>query len=140
MALSKLYLPVDKEGYSVKFGENVISTKLDGGASRFRLDMIGATHEIPVQWSTDRAGYDYLMAFKRTTIKNGSLPFLIDLVVDDNEPAEYTAYLVPGTLGLRNQSGNSYIVGATLEVLAVPTNETADQAIIDAYLASIGES
>jgi hypothetical protein len=132
MSLSELLLVVDKESYNVKPGNNVLSTKLEGGASRTRLDKIGATHSVNVQWKTNRKGYTYLMAFYRTTIKQGSLPFLIDLLVDSDIAEQYEAKIEPGTLTLASHTGETYIVTATLEVVPKTVNAGADAALVTA--------
>lgn len=133
MATPKIALPVDNNSYNVNFGNNVLSTALEGGASRFRKDLIGATHLGSVQWTTDVAGYRYLMAFWRTSLDYGSLPMIIDLVIDDAEVAEYTARIVPGTFGLKSQSGLEYVVGCQLEVEADLDAGVNDATIISDY-------
>jgi hypothetical protein len=134
MPLSKIKLPIDKEGYSVQYGSNVLRTELEGGAGRYRLDKIGATHLVNVQFRTDRAGYDYFKAFYRTTINYGADPFIIDLVIDTDEVDEYTARIVPGSLSLKEQSGLSYVVVAQLEVDAIVPDAEDDADIVEEYL------
>lgn len=129
--MTKLLVNPALSGFSVKFGSNVLHTKLDGGASRFRLDKIGSAHEVSVQWTLEAQAYDYLMAFYRTEIAYGSLPFTIDLVaVDGSALGTYTARLMPGTLTLTGYLGNLYQVSATLEITPAAVNESADQAMI----------
>jgi hypothetical protein len=133
MPLPKLKLTTDRDGYTFKYGPASLAIQLEGGGSRFRTDLDGMATSIDIQWKTDPAGYDYLMAFYRTTTKNGALPFLIDLILHTKTVSEYTAHFVPGTLGLVSQAGLSYIVSATLEVVGNVPDATTDQAIIDAF-------
>jgi hypothetical protein len=120
-------------GFSVGFGNNVLSTELDGGASRTRLDKIGAAHKVQVQWMLEARGYNYLEAFYRTEICLGALPFTVKLkAVDTSNLGTYTAKIVPGTFGLIGFFENIYQVGATLELTPLAVNESADQALIAA--------
>jgi hypothetical protein len=128
--MSKLLVNPTLAGFGVGFGENVIRTKLDGGAGRYRLDKIGSTHEARVQWVLEAQGYDYLMAFYRTEIDYGSLPFTIDLrAADESNLGTYTARIVPGSLAMSGYLGNLYRVQATLEL--TPRTISGDQDAID---------
>jgi hypothetical protein len=131
--MTKLLVSPTIAGHQVNFGSNVLSTKLDGGASRYRLDKIGSTHDVPVQWMLEAQGYNYLMAFFRTEIAYGSLPFTIDLkAVDGSAAGTYTARIKPGTFALTGYFGNVYQVSATLEITPATVNESADEALIAA--------
>jgi hypothetical protein len=118
--------------YSGPFGNNVLSTELDGGAGRYRLDKIGAVHQVSVQWQLTHKAYTYLMAFYRTEIDFGSLPFTISLSLDSGTPATYTAHIVPGTFKLDAYLIGLYQVSATLEVIPQALDESADQVLITA--------
>lgn len=115
-ALTKLILRPDNSSYSVTDGKEVVSTALDGGAGRYRRDILGATSSVNVQWVCDREDYHYIRAFYRSLLGKGAKPFLIDLVLDDPLPVEHKAYFVPGSMTLTSQRGLSYIVQAQLEV------------------------
>lgn len=135
MTLPALLLPPDQANYATTIGETVIATKLDGGASRFRADQLNVASQVAVQWDCNQKNYDYLMAFWRTSIANGSLPFTMDLILDYGKLETYTCRILPGTFGLTSTKGQQYIVGATLEVLsldAVPGDESSDSTIIAA--------
>lgn len=118
--------------FTVGFGDNVLATKLEGGASRTRLDKVGAAHEVQVQWMLEATGYNYLMAFYRTEIDFGSLPFTIKMKSVDAAALEtYTAkFASPPSLTAFH--GNIFQVSATLEVTPLAHNESADQALITA--------
>lgn len=130
--MAKLLLPPRIVGYAGTVGNNVVATRLDGGASRMRLDKIGAAHEVQVQWMLTNTGYNYLMAFFRTEIDFGSLPFTIDLPLDSSTRATYTARIVPGSLRLDEYKLSAYAVSATLEILPQTHNAAADQVLIAA--------
>lgn len=131
--MTKLLVNPSLASFGVRFGSNVIATKLEGGASRYRLDKIGSTHEVAVQWMLEAQGYDYLMAFYRTEIDYGALPFTIDLKsVDTDTLTTYTARLVPGSLSVTAFLGSVYQVSATLEVTPATILEATDQAAITA--------
>jgi hypothetical protein len=129
--MTKLLVVPTIANFSAQFGENAINTKLDGGASRFRLDKIGAAHEVQVQFVLTDQGFNYLMAFYRTEIDYGSLPFTIDMKgVDAAALTTYTAHFMgaPSSVYL----GGVHQVSATLEVTPLAANESADLALIAA--------
>jgi len=131
----KLLLVPDSSAYSVERGDEVLSVILDGGASKFRKDIIDAAFRVNVAWILDPEGYQYLNAFFRTATARGSLPFEIDLVLDTTEYQECVAHFIPGSFKLTAQKGLSYFVSATLEVEAPVnlTEEADDEEIIDDY-------
>lgn len=125
-----LALPPDANSYRVDFGTTGISTELDGGASRFRADQLGAAFKVAVQWTLNKKNYEYLCAFYRTSLTYGIVAFQIDLVIDSGLPTTYTCHIVPGTFALVQQMGQTYIVGATLEANYDATKASGDAAII----------
>lgn len=132
MSTPALLLPPDQANYVAPFGHTVLSAQLEGGASRFRQDQLGAVFLLAVQWTCDAFNYNYLMAFYRTAISYGALPFTIGLLLDSGAIQTYTAHFVPDTFGLTSQSGNTFIVGATLEVIPNSSYASGDAAIIAA--------
>lgn len=132
MPLPTLLLPPDQANYASPFGHTAVSTLLDGGASRFRADQLGGAFFVTVQWTLSKKNYNYLTAFYRTSTAAGSLPFLIGLILDSGDIQTYTAHFVPDSFALTSQSGQTYIVGATLEVLPDPSYAAGDAAIIAA--------
>lgn len=135
MTLPVLSLPPDQSNYAFVYGHTNIATKLDGGASRVRADVLGGAHTVTVQWTCTKKGYEYLLAFYRQAISRGSLPFTISLMADDGNMVALTAIFLPDTFGLTSQAGQQWVVGAQLEVTSDPTlNDTADAATIAAYV------
>lgn len=125
-----MIIPPDQSGYSVTDGNEVIAVKLDGGASRYRRDVLGATSTVTVQWSVDPDVYRYLRAFYKTATANGSTPFLIDLLLDEPSLTEHKAYFVPGSMRLQSQKGLEYIVAAQLEVTPDLPDTAYDEGIV----------
>lgn len=132
MPLPNLPLPPDQNGYQPQWGQTAISVQLDGGASRFRADQLGAAFQVPVQWTVSKHNYEFLLAFYRTAIDYGTLPFTIDLLLDSGSMQTYTAHFVPSTFKLTSQSGFTWVVAATLEVLPDASYASGDAALIAA--------
>jgi hypothetical protein len=135
----KLSLPPTQASYKVTDGDEVIANKLDGGASRYRRDILGSTSIVVVQWNCHVYELNYIRAFFRSITKHGSEPFLVDLVLNSVNLTEHTAYFIPGTMQLTCLGGPNYAVSAQLEV--VP--DEADAAYDEAYVGlwnSFGEA
>lgn len=132
MPLPTLLLPPDQTGYQAQYGKTGIATQLDGGASRFRADQLGAAFTMDVQWTCNKKNYEYLSAFYRTTINYGADPFTVSLILDLGVLNPYTAHFIPETFGLTSQQGNTYVVGARLEVIPNPAYTAGDAAIVAA--------
>lgn len=128
--MDKLQLPPDSAGYSVTDGKEVVSIQLDGGAARYRRDILNANSKVTCQWSCDRDEYQYLRAFFKTATSQGSLPFLIDLALDDPSLTEHQAYFVPGSMVLREQRGHLYVVASELDVKPIPRDAAYDESLV----------
>lgn len=132
MPLPNLPLPPDQNGYQAQHGHSAISSKLDGGSSRFRADQLGAAFTVVVQWTLNLKNWNYLSAFYRTTTVFGSLPFTIDLMLDSGAMQTYTVHFLPDTFNLISQVGLTWVAGATLEALPDASYAAGDAAIIAA--------
>lgn len=132
--LTKLNLIPDSSSYSVTDGQEVIRIELDGGAGRYRQDVLNATSVVNVSWSIGPEKYRYLRAFYKQVANGGSEPFAIDLIMDDSALTEHKAYFIPGSMQLRRQEGMLYVVSARLEVY--PLTGTEDDDLIFALLYS----
>lgn len=133
MSLEKFAAPPDQAGYTVEDGVEVLRAQLDGGAARYRRDIIGASRIVNVQWTFSQEGYLYFRAFYRTSTAQGSKPFLIDLVLDDVELTEHEAYFIPGSVRLNNVSGHRHVVAAQLEVTPTDPDASYDEALVMIY-------
>lgn len=131
--MNKLSIPPDQAGYGVTPGSGTKRTELDGGLGRYRRDILNQSSLANCSWTVNREEYNYLMAFFRINEKNGGEGFYVDLILDTQEPTEYTAHIVPGSFQLTQQRGTGYTVTAQLEVEAVEHDYEYDQGIIDIY-------
>jgi len=128
--MDKFQLPPDSAAYTVVDGKEVVAVQLDGGAARYRRDILNANSKVTCQWTFDRDEYQYMRAFYRTATSNGSLPFLIDLALDDPALTEHQAYFVPGSMSLREQRGLMYVVAAELDVKPIPRDQAHDECLV----------
>lgn len=133
MPLPKLTLLPSQEGYSVEIGDAVLRARPGSGQSRQRLDMLGAPHIVSVSFALDRLRHAYWRAFFRTTIVEGSLPFLIDLIIDGGTLAEYEAKIVPGSVAMSGVRGLTHFVQAQLEVKATVADALADAGLVTMF-------
>lgn len=136
--MNRLMLPPTEAGYTATFGGGVISQKLQGGASRFEVDVLGASHTVNLSWTTDQAGYQYLMAFYRLWQRNPSQPFLARLIIDDHQMQDYDCHFVPATLMLSAKSGKAHTVTAQIEAKAITPDYDFDQSLVDAWESGMG--
>lgn len=133
MPLSKLNLTTPQEGYSVEDGEAVLRAKLSGGPGRQRLDMLGAASIVDVTLVLTSDEYRYWRAFFRSAIVEGSLPFLIDLVIDTADISEYQVQIIPGTTKLGSVQGDAHFVPMQLEVMMPVADAAYDIALVLLY-------
>jgi hypothetical protein len=132
MTLPVLNLKPQSAGYAVDFGNQVLATKLDGGASRYKQDILGAAHIVDVTWLCTPQAYNYLMAFWRTAISNGLFPFQLDMMLDTASFITYQCRFIPGTLKLMGITGITYTVKAQLEVVPNSPTTADDNTVIAA--------
>lgn len=131
--MEKLKLRPNRDSYSVSDGTTFKQTRLEGGASRFRRDLLGAARTVDVSWLLDPSQYRYFTAFYNTTLKDGSESFKIDLLLDNPRLTEHVAHFIQDTKKLDGQSGLGHTVSAQLEVLPLRTNPDLDDAIVAAF-------
>lgn len=117
MAVQEIKIKPSQSGYAVEFANNTISTKLDGGRSRFRLNQKNGVSLVNVEYDLNKSDYQYLWAFYRDSTQRGSLPFQSYLYLNSNELTLHVCKFVPGSVRLLSQSGDRFIVGATIEAL-----------------------
>lgn len=131
--MEKLSLTPSKDGYSSEDGVGVIRNRLDGGLSRYRRDILNPSRSVSVRWHLDPAGYQFLRTFYSGGTKEGSVPFLIDLLLDEPTLTEHTAYFVPGTLRLSSVEGLTHEVSAELEVRPAVRDEEFDAVFVAVF-------
>lgn len=108
----------------------VLRVQLDGGAARFRRDIIGVTKMVNCRWILGRGGYDYIRAFYRV-FNDGARPFLIDLIVEESALIGCKTWFVPQSFRLAEQRGNAYICTAQLEIEPPLYDPKVDGDILD---------
>lgn len=133
MALSKFILPPDNSAYSVTDGKEIVVTQLDGGAGRYRRDILGATSTVNASWILNEDSYKYLRSFYRALTLKGAKPFLIDLILDEPTLTEHKAYFIPGSMQLTAQKGLTYWVSAQLETQPAEIDYDAEAAFAALY-------
>ena len=132
--MEKLNLLPEQSSYVYGNDGSIISTTLDGGYSRSRVDQFKSTSIINCTWRLYDYHYQYFRAFWIVETEKGVYPFLIDLILDQPYLEEYEAKFVPGTLNMSNPEGLTYEISADLEVIPVRDDEYS-QSLIDAYTA-----
>jgi hypothetical protein len=130
MTLPKLNLQPDAGKHAAQWGNEVLSTPVNNGPTRTRRDFDGMPATVPIQFVCDESEYQYLCAFYRARAGHGTLPFLIDLFVDQANWLEYEAKFVAGTFALASKMGDAYIVTAQLEVQKSPDDDEGDEAYL----------
>lgn len=131
--MEKFIIPPDQDGYSVTDGNETVSTILDGGLSRTRRDILGASSLVTTVWTLGREDYRYIRAFYRGVTGKGAEPFLIDLLLDFPTLTEHKAKFVVGSMALTQQDGLKFEVTAQLEVEPLPADDDFDRAYAMIY-------
>ncbi len=124
MAL-KLTLAPDQAGYATYDGPGVLSTQLDGGAARYRSDVLNAYSTVSVQWRINPLEWRYLRSFYNLLAGKGAKTFLLDLYLDQEVLTEHRCHFVPGTFALVGQQGKQFTITAQIE--AKPTILSDDE-------------
>lgn len=116
MAIEEIKVLPEQGSYSVGFAKNTISTKLDGGRSRFRLTKKKGVSFIDVNYNLNQEDYQYFWAFFNNSTNKGASPFRSYLYMYSADLTLHLCRFVPGSVKLLSQRGNSFVVGARLEV------------------------
>lgn len=120
MTLTLDYEPV-RDGYTFEPSYPVIESSLDGGLSEKRQDVLYVPHIVTLNWILEGSDYTKFMGFFRTTLKNATQAFLVDLVADIGTPTTHRCRTRGGMPKLMQQRGQAFYVAATLEVQVNPT-------------------
>ena len=130
---TKFVLAPTQASYSVRDGEATLSVRLDGGASRYRRDVLNANRIVTCEWRLSAGDFQYFRAFYNTETVSGSGGFLIDLIIDDADLTEHEAHFVPNTVQMSVVSGTTYSVRADLEVQPIARDAVYDASLVDVY-------
>jgi len=132
--MRKLILTPQKD-FSAALPTGALAAVQDSPAAAYAALPPNQPAQVDVRWVCSPGEYTYLRAFHRL-VGGGSLPFLIDLVLDGGDLMEYRARFVPGSLRLDRAEGNLRSCRASLEVaLADPSTvgPDADAALVASY-------
>lgn len=116
--MNKITLPVTESGYSIVEGNEALFADFGSGRTNFRAGKDGLVSRVKVQWTLDRTSYTTFRTFYSNQGK-GSIPFLIDLLMDQSTLTEHVASFVPGSITLQAVDGLTYIVSAELAVAPI---------------------
>ncbi len=117
-SLPKLILKPRVVSHAVDLPNGVISTKLPGGLSRTRVDILGGPSYVPVTWVLDsKKKFDYLMGFYISILKEGALPFLINMPVLSSECKWVECRFIPRSFKHTSSDGVLRSISAKVEVL-----------------------
>lgn len=133
MALVKLALLPSQASYSATTQPGFETTRSRGGPSRRRRAYYNNPRWVDCSFAVGAIAYAYLQAFWFETTQEGTLPFLIDLILDEAGLLEYEAAFSSDGLRLAEQRGNLYTVSCQLEVTYRGRDPIADQALVESY-------
>jgi hypothetical protein len=111
-----LIYPPERGGYSYSPGEGYIATKLKGGHTRIKKDVLEPSHIIQANWVLKETEYTEFMGFFHSTLQDASLPFLCELLGDLSILTTHKCRCIGGRPRLTANRGNAFYVAATLEV------------------------
>jgi hypothetical protein len=131
--MNKIQLTPTQASYSVEYGQTTVGTSFQSGRRRYRRDVINPNHTISVRWIVDPLGLQYLRSFFNTTLKGGSLPFLIDLIIDGGNLTEHEAHFIEDSLQVGEVNGNLSFVTAQLEAVPLPVDDEANDSLVMLY-------
>jgi hypothetical protein len=139
MTIPKLTLPILEAGYTVSEPASAIAVGSKGGFSRTRADLDDGSVTVTVGWKLSVASYSQLLNFFRVGTKYGSLPFAIDLVIDNSLLTTSTAYFNSDGPQVTQVTGLNYFVNATLEVIPNMVDTAFDAGVVAVFNASNGD-
>lgn len=129
MAYKCILTPI-QASYSVADGVEVLRTQLSGGMGRYRRDIINSTSLVNVSWLVKGQEFEYLRAFYKTAVAEGSRRFTIDLLLDNPVVTEHEAMFIPGSMNIDGNSGLALRVSAQLEVVPLARSIENDSLFI----------
>lgn len=110
------YCPL-QASYSVSPIDGMLSTDLDGGAPRTRLDILGGPSTVQCTWVLRAFDFSIFMGFWRNWRASGGVYFDVDLLIDSADVERYQASFIPGNTLNWSKNGDVYTVVAPLWVL-----------------------
>lgn len=114
--MNRLDLTPLQSGYSVEYGDGILTQDLGAGMPRQRADFIGAVHKASATFNLTKEDYNYLMAFYRVYQRN-PVPFLVGLILDTPVKQDYTCRFI-GPPRFNGKDGK--IINVTCQFVAKP--------------------
>jgi hypothetical protein len=134
MALPILTWPLLQAAYSFQDApRDTTAVQLDGVMPGYRANVAGASASVSVTWALKGTDRDDFFGFYQVVLADGSLPFQISLILDDDEPTDHMAYFVPDSLNVVQVSVDEVSVTATLDVAPIPYDMAYGQAYVMFY-------
>jgi len=133
------FLPTpEQDGYRLRRGKEFVSIRLDGGRSRVRRDILGASHIATCTFVCTPEEYTALTGFLRETVRSRTELFRLPLLIDAPVAVNHLCCVLDDPEELARTRGYSHTVQVTLEVIPNPIKTLiildgdADQRVIDA--------
>lgn len=129
--MTKIMLAPNQASYAVQPStDEYLRTQLDGGAGRYRRDILNATILVNVSWTVPSIGFDYLHAVHNVWV-NRIEPFTIDLFINEEGFSNVLAWFVPGTFKyIESVRGQTYTVTAQLEIQPIERDLELDEDLL----------
>lgn len=132
--MAKLTLRPDEASYAQTPGSEVASVQLDGGRAWRRKTKENASSIVNATWVLEEVEHQVFWAFYRGNTSRGSLPFDMDLVLEDSILEDVECYF-NGEPALASKDNGVYTITAELEVIRPEYDPDLDLAILDGYTA-----
>lgn len=116
-----------RDGYAMRDGSSNLTTRLKGGLSRSRRDLLAATYEVDLQWNLNRSRWETLKAFHDT---HQGVTFLMDLITDQPTLTRHEVNFIPGSFQLNKVEGSTFTVSAAIEVVPDDVDADMDETIM----------
>lgn len=109
--------PPDENGYSViESSTALLNAELDGGSPRTRLDEIGGSRLVNLQWSGQAKRFQTIRDFFRQNVALNCPQFALGLIIDTAEYRQFLCNLIPGSVKVSTPVGIYWVIQAQLEV------------------------
>lgn len=130
--MAELHLVPMEAGYAINSPQEVMRVQLDGGAGRYRKDFVGSTSIVNISFQLDWPKYNYFWAFYRSATDRGSLPFTLDMFLEDTTLRTYTCRFIPASIK-SSPRALTWVVTCQLEVEPIAEDPSADAALVASY-------
>lgn len=110
----------EQDGYRLRRGKETVTIRLDGGQSRVRRDVLGASHEVTCTFNLDQDEYTTFEGFFRERVQARSRLFRIPLLIDVPVAVNYLARVLDDPEELSATRGYAHTAQVRLEVIPNP--------------------